>query len=165
MTLRHSLLLLLAGALCACGFELRAHRFDNLEGASFYVQSSGASTLATELKRQLMFADVPLTSTPADADYIIDINNEAFDRKVLSVSAQTGKVEEYEIFFRALLSVTGPEGKRLIESEPIIAQRDYAFDEISVTASFDQENTLRQDISEHAAATVLRRLQAVIPKI
>ena len=161
MTLRYGILLF-ACFLSACGFELRGSNLDALRNSSVYIQSNGASSLAGELKRQLEFSDVPIASTSSEADYIIDISNEVFDRKVLSVSAQTGKAEEYEIFYRANLSVTSHDGKSLIKSEPVTAQRDYAFDEGSVYASFDQEQELHKDISKYAASTVLRRLQAVI---
>lgn len=161
MSLRHSLILLLLTSLCACGFELRGSNLETLRQSSVYVNASGGNTLASEVRQQLQFADVPLARTPADADYVVDISNETFDRKVLSVSAQTGKVEEYEIFYQARLSVTGPGGKKLINSEPITAQRDYAFDSGAVLGSFDNEAVLQRDISKYAASTVLRRLQAV----
>lgn len=161
MSLRHSLILISLALLCACGFELRGSNLDALKQSSVYVNSSGAGALAKEVKQQLEFADVPLARTAADADYIVDISNERFERKILSVSAQTGKVEEYEILYLANLTVTGPDGKKLIKSEPITAQRDYAFDSGAVLGSFDNENVLQKDITKFAASTVLRRLQAV----
>lgn len=161
MSLRYSLLLLFLASLYACGFELRGSNLDSLRQSSVYVNASGGNTLASEVRQQLQFADIPLARTASDADYVVDISNETFDRKVLSVSAQTGKVEEYEIFYQANLSVTGPDGKKLINSEPITAQRDYAFDSGAVLGSFDNEAVLQRDISKHAASTVLRRLQAV----
>jgi len=161
MNLRYSLLLLILASICACGFELRGSNLETLRQSSVYVNVSGASTLAQEVRQQLEFADIPIARTASDADYVVDISNETFERKVLSVSAQTGKVEEYEIFYQARLSVTGPDGKKLINSEPITAQRDYAFDSGSVLGSFDNEAVLQRDISKYAASTVLRRLQAV----
>lgn len=161
MNLRYSLLLLLLASLHACGFELRGSNLDSLRQSSVYVNASGGNTLASEVRQQLQFADIPLARTASDAEYVVNISNETFERKVLSVSAQTGKVEEYEIFYKAFLSVTGPDGKKLINSEPITAQRDYAFDSGAVLGSFDNEAVLQRDISKFAASTVLRRLQAV----
>lgn len=161
MSLRHKLLLLSLAMLCACGFELRGSNLEPLKQSSVYVNASGSSIIASHVRQQLQFADVPLARTPSDAEYIVDISNEAFERKVLSVSAQTGKVEEYEVLYKAYLSITGPDGKKLINSEPITAQRDYAFDSGAVLGSFDNEYVLQADISKYAASTVLRRLQAV----
>jgi LPS-assembly lipoprotein len=161
MSLRHNLILLSLALLCACGFELRGSNLDSLRQSSVYVSASGGNTLANEVRQQLQFADIPMARTASEADYVVDISNETFERKVLSVSAQTGKVEEYEILYKAYLTVTGPDGKRLIKSEPITAQRDYAFDSGAVLGSFDNENVLQKDISKFAASTVLRRLQAV----
>ena len=162
MTLRCILLLVFISCLSACGFQPRGSNLDALRNSSIYVQSSGAGALASELRQQLQYSDIPIASSSREADYIIDISNEVFERKVLSVSADTGKVEEYEIYYQALLSVKGPDGTELIKSEPVTAQRDYVFDEGSVYASFDQEQVLRRDISKYAASSVLRRLQAVI---
>lgn len=162
MTLRLGLLLLFISMLCACGFQLRGSNLGSLKNATVYVQSRGAGALANELKEQLGYSEVTIANKASEADYIIDISNENFERKVLSVSPRTGKVEEYEIYYQALLTITGPDGKNLIKSEPITAQRDYVFDEGSVYASFDQEQELRKDISKYAASNVLRRLQAVI---
>src|SRR3970282_1656131 len=106
MNLRYSLLLLILASICACGFELRGSNLETLRQSSVYVNVSGASTLAQEVRQQLEFADIPIARTASDADYVVDISNETFERKVLSVSAQTGKVEEYEIFYQARLSVT-----------------------------------------------------------
>ena len=162
LTIRFSFLLLVSASIAACGFQLRGTNLEGLRNSKVYIQSSGTSTLATELRQQLLYSDVPITKSSSEADYIIAISNERFDRKVLSVSANTGKVEEYELLYRADLTVTGPDGKQLIKSEPVAAQRDYVFEEGSVIASFDQEQILQREISKHAASTVLRRLQAVI---
>lgn len=159
--LHRLLLLLIVASLGACGFELRGSNLQTLKNSSVYVASNGANALAAEIRRQLQFAEVPLAGKTGEADYIINVSNEAFERKVLSISAQTGKVEEYEITYRATLAVTDQAGKTLIDAEKITAQRDYVFDEGAVLGKFEEENVLRKDISEHAAASVLRRLQAV----
>lgn len=161
MSLRHSLILISLALLCACGFQLRGSNLDALKQSSVYVNASGSSTLANEVRQQLQFAEIPIARSASDAEYVVNISNELFERKVLSVSAQTGKVEEYEILYSANLTVTGPDGRKLINSEPITAQRDYAFDSGAVLGSFDNEYVLQADISKHAASTVLRRLQAV----
>lgn len=161
MKLRFGLLLLAVSIIAACGFQLRGSNLDSLRNSRVYIDSGG-TTLATELRKQLLYSDVPVTRTASEADYIIGISNEKFDRKVLSVSARTGKVEEYELYYRADLTVTEANGKQLIKSEPVTAQKDYVFEEGSVHASFEQEQILQREISKNAATAVLRRLQAVI---
>lgn len=162
MNLRHSLFLLVLTSLCACGFELRGSNLEPLKQSKVYVNSSGDNTLAREIREQLKFADVPIARTASEADYVVDVGNEGFERKVLSISGETGKVEEFEILYQAYFSVTGPGGKTLVKSEPITAQRDFVFVDDAVLGKSDEENKLREEISRQSAASVLRRLKAVI---
>jgi len=162
MSLRHTLLLLFLASLCACGFELRGSNLEPLKQSSVYINSSSAGNLAREIRNQLVFAEVPIAGTAKEADYILDVSNEKIERKVLSVSGETGKVEEYEILYQAFFSVRGPEGKTLIKSESIMAQRDYVFVDDAVLGKSDEENKLREEMRRQSAASVLRRLRAVI---
>ena len=161
MNLRHSLLLLILASICACGFELRGSNLETLKQSKVYVNSSGNNTLAREIRKQLNFADVPVARTVSEADYVVDVGNESFERKVLSVSGQTGKVEEYEILYQASFSVRGPGGKTLVKYEPITAQRDYVFVDDAVLSKSDEENKLREEIRQQSAASVLRRLKTL----
>ena len=162
MNLRHSLFLLILASLCACGFELRGSNLEPLKQSKVYVNSSGANNLAREIKNQLQFADVQLARNAAEADYVVDVRNEKFERKVLSISGQTGKVEEYEILYYANFSVTGPGNKTLIKSEPINGQRDFVFVDDSVLGKSDEQSKLQEDIIQQSATTVLRRLRTVV---
>ena len=161
MTLRISLLLLLAVAMTACGFQLRGSNLAALKNSRVYIKSGGTDELALQVRRKLEFSDVPVIEDAAEADYIIELSHESFKRSVLSVSAETGKVEEYEITYKTLLTINGPNGQVLLKTEPITAQRDYTFDEDSVLGKFDEENKLREELTRHAADMVLRRFQAV----
>ncbi|MBI4005537.1 MAG: hypothetical protein HY356_02610 [Gammaproteobacteria bacterium] len=161
MTFRLAVFLSLICGLGACGFQLRGSNLQALQHSQVYVQSNGANALAKEVKIQLQNADVTPVKSVSDAKYIINLSNESFDRRVLSVSPQTGKVEEYEITYRASLSITGSDGDTILKSEPVTAVTDYTFDEDAVLGKFEEERVLRDDIVRHAASNVLRRLQAV----
>jgi LPS-assembly lipoprotein len=155
------LVFLLIG-LSACGFQLRGTNLQALQNASIFVQSSNAKVLASEVKRQLLDADISPVSSASDADYIVTLSNESFNRKVLSVSPTTGKVEEYEVTYTAMLKITSPDESSTARTEPVSASRDYTFDEGSVLGKFKEESVLKKDIAKQVAATVLRRLRAVI---
>ena len=156
------ILVILLIELSACGFQLRGAYLQALQNANVYVQSSGANVLAAEVKRQLLDVDVTPVSSKSDADYIITLSNESFDRKVLSVSPTTGKVEEYEVTYAAMLKITSPDESSNARAEPVSARRDYTFDEGSVLGKFKEESVLKKDIIKQVATTVLRRLRAVI---
>ncbi len=161
MVLRNLILLLLISTLAACGFQPRGSNLAALRNSSVYLNISHNTTLTTEVRRQLEFADVPLARSSADADYVLDLRNENYKRDVLTVSASTGKVEEYLLTYEIIMSVTNAKGEKIINSAPVKIQRDYTFDEDSVLGKFDEEEELKQEMSKHVANTVLRRLQIV----
>lgn len=146
----------------ACGFQLRGTNLQALQDAKIFIQSSNASTLTSEVKRQLLDADVRLVSSAKEANYLVILSNESFNRKVLSVSPATGKVEEYEVTYTAMLKITNTDGNLESINEPITASRDYIFGEGSVLGTFKQESVLKKDITKQTATAVLRRLRALI---
>lgn len=155
------LVFLLIG-LSACGFQLRGANLQALQNASIFVQSSNANILAAEVKQQLLDAGVNPVSSASDANYIVILSNESFGRKVLSVSPTTGKVEEYEVTYTVMLKITDPDEGSTTSAKPVSASRDYTFDEGSVLGKLKEESVLKKDIAKQVAATVLRRLRAVI---
>ncbi|MGH8120700.1 MAG: LPS assembly lipoprotein LptE [Gammaproteobacteria bacterium] len=161
MTFRFCLLFILAASLSACGFQLRGSNLESLKDSQVYIMSTGANELAAQVKTKLAYAEIPIAQDPNQADYVIELGQEKFERSVLSVSAETGKVEEYEITYNALLSVSGPDGKILLKNEPLMGRRDFTFEEDSVLGKFDEENIIHEELTRHVADTVLRRLRAV----
>jgi LPS-assembly lipoprotein len=159
--LRITLPLMLAVTLSACGFQLRGSNLDTLKNSHVFVKSNGADQLTVQVIKQLVFSDVPVINDPARADYIIELSHESFKRTVLSVSASTGKVEEYEIDYHAALTVKGPGGKVLLHDDPVTAQRDFTFDPDAVLSKFDEEARLHDEMTQYAADSVLRKLQAI----
>ncbi len=159
--IRYILLLLLIGGLTACGFQLRGSNLESLKQYKVYVQSNESGFLVRDVREQLQFADIPLAKTSKEADYVISIQGENFEQKVLTVSSTTGKAEEYEIYYNAFMSITDKNGERLVDNEPISARRDFTFDEDAVLSKFDEGNQLHRDMSKSTASNVLRRLQAV----
>lgn len=160
---RFSVLILafLLMGMSACGFQLRGTNLQALQNAAIYIQSSDANILAAEIRRQLLDADIKTVSNAADADYIVTVSNESFRSKVLSVSPTTGKVEEYEVTYNAMLKITGKnDSATTTDAEPITASRDYTFDQGAVLGKIEEESVLKQDIAKQAAGSVLRRLRA-----
>ena len=156
------ILTLLLMELSACGFQLRGTNLQALQNVTIYVQSSGADILAAEVKRQLLDADVKTVSGASKADYTVTLSNESFQSKVLSVSPTTGKVEEYEITYNAMLKIANSDKSTTASAEPISASRDIIFDEGAVLATIEESAVLKRDIAKQAAATVLRRLRAAV---
>ena len=161
MKFRNCLLVFSIACLCACGFQLRGSNLEALQGSKFFVNSSGNNPLARELKKQLAFAEIRIVNSSHDADYVVELGSESFDRKILSVSADTGKVDEYELVYNTTLTVIDSAGKKLVSNEPIAAQRDFTFDEDTVLGKFDEEKKLREEIRQYTAENIVRRLRYI----
>ncbi|MDX1519795.1 MAG: hypothetical protein R3318_06690, partial [Gammaproteobacteria bacterium] len=132
-------IILVFANLVACGFQMRGSNLDNLGDSTIFIQSRSGSDLALELKKHLAYSDISVSDSPGNADYIIALDDETYERDILSVSAETGKVEEYELFTSILLSIRGPDGKKLVTAEPLVARRDYIFNQDSALGKFDEE--------------------------
>ncbi len=156
------ILTLLLMELSACGFQLRGTNLQAIQNVTIYVQSSGANILAAEVKQQLRDADVKTVSGASKADYTVTLSNESFQPKVISVSPSTGKVEEYEITYNAMLKITNKNDTITVSAEPISATRDFTFDEGAVLSKVEESTVLKKDIARQAAASVLRRLRAAV---
>jgi len=156
-----SLAFLLMG-LSACGFQLRGANLQGLQDTHIYVQSSGASVLAAEVKKQLIEAGINPVSSASEAEYIVTLSHESFNTKVLSVSPETGKAQEYQVSYTATLKITSPDESTTTATEPVSATRDLTFDEGSVLGKVQEESVLKRDIAKQVAASVLRRLRAAI---
>ena len=155
-------LILLTSLISGCGFHLRGSGPGSVNISSVYVDASTARHLAEEVKSQLSGLGVAIASSSDAAEYVLKLNNEKQDRKVLSVSSQTGKVEEYELIYSATMSVIDATGKSLSKNQRVAARRDLSFDEAAVLGKFDEERTLQEDLRKQVAASVLRRLNAVV---
>lgn len=148
--------------LAACGFHLRGADSAGIPAEKLYLDIGGSGDIGREVREQLRLTDTTLTETAKESDYIIRVTNQQFNREVLSVSARTGKVEEYELTLSVLLSIATPAGDTLLSNAPISASRDYVFDETAVIASGDEQALLREEMTRQIANLALLRARAVI---
>jgi LPS-assembly lipoprotein len=146
----------------ACGFHLRGSQLTNFDVANIYIHPSNAPKLAKEVQSQLTNAGVSLASSASNAAYVVILKEERFEKSVLSVNAATGKVEEYQILYKAKMDASYSDGKSIVEDDNISSSRDFSFDENAVLGKFSEEELLQEDIVRRAASQVLRRLQALL---
>ncbi len=154
---------LLFALLCvsACGFHLRGTVPTDLQFARVYVRAHGARRVAAELARQLSYNRVVVAPDAASADVVVELRNERFDERVLSVDPRTGKAREYQIAYRVDLAVRHTDRRPLIKAQTVDLLRDFTFDETAALGKFDEQQVLREDMIQDAAETVLRRLESV----
>ena len=146
----------------ACGFHLRGSQLTEFDVTNIFINPSSAPKLATEVKSQLTGADISLASSPQTASYVVTFKKERFEKAVLSVSATTGKVEEYQINYTAKMDVAHADGRQIVKDDHVASSRDFTFDENAVLGKFSEEEILHEDLVRRAASQVLRRLQALL---
>lgn len=148
-------------ALSACGFHLRGSRPMKLQATKIFMEVRGARQIAAEVKRQLEINEVPVVTRQKDAEAILSLSNEQFDRRVLSVDPRTGKWREFELSYEVDLAISKPDGEDLVKRDTLQISRDHSFDETAVVSKFEEEQQLREEMMRDAAETILRRLETI----
>ena len=151
-------LLLLAALLPACGFHLRGQYA--LPFASVFVSTSGASVVATEIKRELANIPTKLMPTAKDADAQLNIIEDRRDRQILSLSG-AGRVREYELKLRVSYQLVDARGGVFIPTSEIQLSRILSYDDSLIIAKQQEEALLFQDMERDAVGQILRRMTAI----
>ncbi|MCY3751494.1 MAG: LPS assembly lipoprotein LptE [Gammaproteobacteria bacterium] len=144
---------LLAAALVhGCGYHLRGQSPQvKAEGGYSIHVSAAAGPLADAVRSQLAITGVRVTDGIKGAGYVLTMSGGTFERQVVSVSPETGKVEEYLIVFTARISISEAGATDLVT----------AFDEDAALGKFSEEETIREELIEQAAAQIIRRLDTL----
>ena len=162
MALRYPLVIVALLLLTACGFHLRGYKEAvTLQASSIYLQTADSGDIAQAVRAQLKAGNTRLTDTAEAAQYVLSLGRQKLERRVLSVSATTGKAEEYQLILSVLISITGPDGESLLSDQIIRVSRDYTFDEDAVLGKSSEEEVLLGDLANQAADQILSRLDAV----
>ncbi|MCP5145036.1 MAG: hypothetical protein H6978_09455 [Gammaproteobacteria bacterium] len=160
--MRKLLLVLVSVALSACGgWHLRGTQLAELGIRSVELRTSGAPILGNQLRQALLYSGVTVNGRNATPDVSMIVSNEQFDRRVLSVDAETGKVREVEVGLRVDFQLLDAQGLPLTERRQLEFERDFVFDELRLLGTVEQENLIRQALAEDAANSLLIRLDAV----
>lgn len=155
------LLIILVLSLSACGFHLRgSSQKKDVEISRVYVSQKAAATVAEAVKEELAGAGAKAVKEISNANYVLQLEREFFDQTVLSVSAETGKVEEYQLSLSLYISLRDKTGKELVSAEKISFSKDYTFDEDAVLGKFAEEDALKQELIELAVDEIIRLLNS-----
>lgn len=142
----------------ACGFQLKGEVA--LPFSSVNVTSTGASQVATRLKRDITNSPTRLAGNAKDADALLNIASERRDRVILSLSG-AGKVREYQLKLTVQYQASDNAGKVTIPTSEIQLQRILTYDDSQIIAKQQEEAQLFQDMEKDAAAQILRRMTAI----
>ena len=146
----------------ACGFQLRGSQTSTININNVFINDISAPRLTKEVKSQLKNAGSKFASSSQSAKHIITLKETQFEKSVLSVSPITGKVEEYQVMFKAKMDVMHADGTYIVENDKINVIGDFAFDETAVLGEFAEESIIQEDLIRRASGQVVRRLQAIL---
>ncbi len=147
-----------------CGYHLRGQspQVKTTGGYNIHITAAAASRLAAAVEAQLAGSGVIIRDSREGADYILRLHGEEFERQVLSVSPDTGKVEEYQVRLTGRISISKADGEALVTDQVIRASGDYTFDEDAALGKFAEEETIKEELVEQAAAQIIRRLNTLV---
>ncbi len=143
------------------GWYLRGTQTTRLPLKYVFVRYDGYSYLYTWLVQHLSYSGIGVVTNPAQADAIIELRDERYDRRVLSVDEQTGKVREMELGLEVEVTVRGPQGELIAAPEEVSWVQDFVFDEASLLGTEEVETTIRYELAKDAARALMFRLEAI----
>lgn len=150
-----SLLALGAATLVAgCGFQLRGQA--QLPFTAAYVEAGGGSSLAKSLRATLS-SQGKLAEKAEDAPVRVRLGNEQRSKNILALSG-SGKVKEYRLEYRVILSAYDAGGKELIVPSEIQLIRDFSYDDQQLLAKEAEEAALNRGMEQDALRQILKRL-------
>ncbi len=150
--------------LAGCGFQPRGQAQLPPELAITYIQSQQAigappGLLSRKLQALLENNGVTITRDPAQAKATITILHESSGRRTVA-AARFDIKREYFLAYDAAYQVTLANGKTLIPTEGISANRALLFDENRVLGFEAAQESMTDSMADELAWQIIRRLQA-----
>jgi LPS-assembly lipoprotein len=155
---RNLALIITLSSLAACGFELRGFHAINSQYKNIHLEAAGAPQAAAEVSKLLTEGGAKIAPNPKAADAVLTLSGEVYNRRVLSVDSQTGKVREYELLYHVSVAARKPDGKPLLAQSALDLQRDYNFNNAAILGELNEETILRAQMTRDAAEQIVRRL-------
>jgi outer membrane lipopolysaccharide assembly protein LptE/RlpB len=148
---------------CGCGgWHLRgAQNYNSATRYNYFVRSSGAYNVLVAVQQEITNRGGALVANPGTAQIIVDLERERFDRRILSLDPDTGKVREIELGLAVTFTARTSDGKLLIPREEATFEQDYVFDEGSVLGTVAVDEIVQRELAQLAATSIALRLQAL----
>ena len=143
--------LLLLVNISSCGYQLRGTEEVNFESISI---DGGSSSFVKILKKKFKQSGVKVQEK--NSEKILEITNETFTKKILSLSS-AGKVREYQINYKISFRFKSQDGEW---STPINIEsnRDYTFDDKNIIAKTEEELRILKSMQERLIRTIVTQL-------
>jgi LPS-assembly lipoprotein len=146
----------------ACGFALRGTQ--QLPYPTIALVVPANSPLASELARSIRTGThTRVVSDPAQAAAIFDLLAEVRGEHVNALVNAQGRTTDYTLRFRLRFRLRDAQGREVIESTELQAQRDISFNDSQRLSKESEEALLIRDMQSDLVQQVLRRIAAAKP--
>ena len=157
------LLLFTAALLAACSFHLRGQVGMPFE--TLYLEVANPDTpFIKELRRDLETNKVKLVTTAGQADVVLNIVFETFDKQILSLTS-SGRVNEFQLSYRVSARAYDIKGQDWISAEEFVMHRDYRYENNTAIAKEAEETLLYQNMRLNMVQQIMRRLSRAKPQL
>ena len=151
-----------AGLASGCGgWHLRGTKQRGGFRHSMLIRGESARNVRGALRAEVNKRGGSIAVNRSTADIVVLVENERFDRRILSVDPVSGKVREIELGLEVAYSARARDGRLLLPREIGTWENDYVFDEGSVLGTNEQDYIIRRELSELAAISIALRLAAL----
>lgn len=153
-------LTLLLTALAGCGFQLRGSDGGSALPDAWQSMHLNSPSPNSELSRVLRtrFTASGIRWLPADeAAYILDLGNERFSQRNLSINAQA-RAAEFELTLRTTFAVRGSDGVLLLPPDDAIITKQMENDPRNVVGKAEEIRILRGEMRVELAQQIMRRI-------
>lgn len=161
--LRAALALVALGALAAgCGFEPRGRISLGEAGGSLYLEAP--VELRIEIESALSGSAVQRGHRREEADAVLLVDSEGFERRVVSVDPDDGSEREAEITYSVEFRIGrgGEGGAAAMDAQQVTLFRDFLTGPEALVAKEHEEDRIRAEMRREAAARILRRVAAAM---
>jgi LPS-assembly lipoprotein len=154
---------LCSALLAGCGFHLRGTgetgtlppRIQTLSIAG----SPAYSEFGKEFRKTLKVNGATIVESSKEAPALLRIFNIDKHRRVVSVSAATGKAQEYELYYSVIFNVTDSGGNEIVKKQRVQRIRDFKFDKTRVIAMEYETEVLYKEMMQDVINQMVHRLK------
>lgn len=150
--------------LTACGYHLRG-AIDLPEALKKMYVRGASPELSAAIERTFRATAGELVTNPEDAGMILNVLDEYYQRRTVSLDA-TGFSNEYELIYRLTFDLLDSTGKELVSNQTIEVMESYYNAQRSETllSKDNEEIVLRRELYEEAVRSVIQRARAELKK-
>ena len=145
-------------AVAGCGYQLRGAV--SLPPGLDAIHVDGPPGIGAALVQALEGGGARIASTRDSTSALLQLSDERFNRRVLSVDPDTGKEREFELAYRVTFRLTGGDGAELVRTQTVSLLRDYVFDSSALLGTSREQGIIRAEMLRDAAGQVVRRIAA-----